>query len=310
MKDHFPEDPTLSHFSSRFVQPGFDPTAIRPIISPATQTKPRPAHTSATLPAGGSPPSRDGYVNDSPKRPLPFEDDEDDGDRPRKFARAESPLKGAAGRRLEQQKRGQPLQGTPQPDHVLPQQRPPLLPIAITNLLSDLPRAAAYLAACPRFIPEKTLDEVRKVNLRDARRAGADGNVQQQRAPLAMPPRPLPPQTMPPQASHGPAYALPQHTPSMPPGPPYSGGNPPFSHNQPAPSYTPPHQVSMPPGHPNFPNTNGQMAGYGGAGQAPGYQYGQGKSMPLSPYASYPPLAPSQLTVSSSAWHKAWALTL
>ncbi|KAL8871935.1 MAG: hypothetical protein Q9174_002339 [Haloplaca sp. 1 TL-2023] len=274
MKDHFPEDPTLSHFSSRFVQPGFDPTAIRPIISPATQTKPKAGPTSANVPAGGSPPSRDGYVNDSPKRPLPFEDDEDDGDRPRKFARAESPLKGAAGRRLEQQKRGQPLQGTPQPDHVLPQQPPPLLPIAITKLLSDLPRAATYLAACPPFNPEKTLNEVRKMDLRNARRAGSDGNSQQQRAPLAMPPRPL--QPMPPQASHGPAYALPQHTPSIPQVPHYSGGYPSFSPNQPAASYTPPHQVSMPPSHPNFPSTNGQMGGYGGPGQAPGYLYGQG----------------------------------
>lgn len=81
-------------------------------------------------------------VTNSPKRPFP-DDLESDLNRPRKLARGESPLKGAAGRRLDQQKRLQQAQGgTPQWQHNAP--APFVIPRDITFLLSIIPRAELY----------------------------------------------------------------------------------------------------------------------------------------------------------------------
>ena len=161
MKDLFTEDPSLFVFSSRFTDQDFDPTAIRPIVSPSqSRLKPPPAIENAT-------PDVDQIIQQvtqaaqtvySPKRPLPLDDSDNDVGRPHKFQRAASPLKGAAGRRLDQQKRSQlpvdpPLfqqQQIGAPPHPLP---PPPLPRDVTFLLSIIPRADTYAAT--RFKPSE-----------------------------------------------------------------------------------------------------------------------------------------------------------
>lgn len=122
MAELFPEDPKLSQFAHRYSGDGFDPTAIRPVISPAYQQRPKGSNVMQSIeqpqPVQDSPmpvyenSPRPQYLQttNSPKRPFP-EDFENDLNRPRKLARGESPLKGAAGRRLNEQKQAR---GTPQ----------------------------------------------------------------------------------------------------------------------------------------------------------------------------------------------------
>ncbi|KAL9106940.1 MAG: hypothetical protein Q9227_008063, partial [Pyrenula ochraceoflavens] len=146
MKDLYPEDPELKLFSTRFSSHYFDPTAVHIIVSPQ-QTIPR----SAIIPSieqesASDVESRksnlfDGSVTNSPKRPLPDDLDDEMRNGPRKFARGESPLKGAAGRRLDAQTRNRNVnsgQGGLQP---LP---PPPLPSHISFLLSIIPNASKY----------------------------------------------------------------------------------------------------------------------------------------------------------------------
>ncbi|KAI4109008.1 MAG: hypothetical protein L6R37_000726 [Teloschistes peruensis] len=278
MRDHFPDDPTLSHFSRRYVHQGFDPTAIRPIISPATQTRPRFLQpTDSTMPPQASPPSRTAHPNTSPKRSLPFDDSDNETERPRKLARGESPLKGAAGRRLEQQKRNQPLQGPPQFDHALPPPPPQPLPPQITDLLSALPRRA-YYPNVPRFLPGPAVEVIASVSLQNPKRAQEAINPQQ-RGPPSMPPRP--PQAPPPGLPGSP-YGMPQAMPPMPPMPPngmpnpYSGG-----YSSVPPHFTPSsfpqqHQPPVSSGGPHFQGPNGQLMGHGGAVQGSSYSYSQG----------------------------------
>ena len=153
MKELYPDDPKLYSFSQRFIGDSFDPTAIRPIISPATQARPK-AMASIEEPA---PPSRQTsppvaniapppIASNSPKRPIPLDDSDAEPSRPRKLARGESPLAGAAGRRLNQVRQGrQPNEGTPV---VVPSKAfvppPPPLPRDITFLLSIIPPASTY----------------------------------------------------------------------------------------------------------------------------------------------------------------------
>lgn len=287
MKEHFPDDPMLSHFSQRFAQTGFDPTAIRPIISPATQTRPKAGQShEPSLPGQGSPILRTGQSAASPKRALPLDDSDNDTERPRKLARGESPLKGAAGRRLEQQKRNQQSQGPPQFDQMLLQPPPPTLPAAITHVLSNLPRASHY-PIHPRFIPEKVVEHVRAMNLQSAKRVQQVGSSQQ-RPPPSMPPQP-PQQVAPPMPQ--PVH---QHPPSMPPMPqmgmpnPYSGGYSNFPNNHPAPSFLPQQQQQhfpASPSNPSFPGQNGQSLGHGSLTHGAGYAYGQGAPGQYYPYA-------------------------
>lgn len=208
MTELFPEDPSLRLFSSRFTHPIFDPTAIRPMLS-ATQARPKlapppppPAQVTSLLPdpsmnrdqspSTTAPPPR-AYdqpqpttnaaipqQTNSPKRPLPsdFENDADPSG-PRKLPRGESPLKGAAGRRLDAQKRAAAaaaaaaaaggsigagsgsamggMAGLPPP--------PPPLPKHISFLLSIIPGAATYNAT--RFNPEGMVELLRKTNVPD-----------------------------------------------------------------------------------------------------------------------------------------------
>ena len=150
MRDLYPEDPALTLFSRRFQEQGFDPTVIRPIISPATQTRPKTIPSIETEAPPQSPPNHLNTNIDSPKRPLPFDDSDTEG-RPQKLARTVrdvSPLKGAAGRRLDQQKRSRQPADMPQFNQHQMQgpPPPPPLPRDVTFLLSIIPKAETYHA--------------------------------------------------------------------------------------------------------------------------------------------------------------------
>lgn len=122
MAELFPEDPKLVRFSERYSSETFSPADYQPIIS-KFQVQPK-AIVMQSIESVPSPAAQyvNPYVQDnsprpqylepftnSPKRPLPpsFEELQQDLARPRKIIRGESPLKGAAGRRLDQQKRAQ-----------------------------------------------------------------------------------------------------------------------------------------------------------------------------------------------------------
>lgn len=163
MSDLFPEDPALTLFSRRFTQQGFDPTVIRPIISPATQTKPKtvPSIKARAESVLDSPQQRINEIINSPKRPLPTDDD--DSPRPRKVARPESPLKGAAGRRLDQQKRNRQPE-MPQFNQLVPHPPPPPpLPRDVFVLLSIIPKAETYHAT--KFSAEQLVKLLRETNI-------------------------------------------------------------------------------------------------------------------------------------------------
>jgi cleavage stimulation factor subunit 3 len=170
----YPEDPQLQRFSQRFAGPTFDPTTIRPIISPRTQMKPVMPNVMTSVEEHHPPmppqieqqrlasPARlnsphlaniQPVVNiSSPKRPL---EDADDGQQPRKLARGESPaLKGAAGRRLDAARRNLATSGnTPVVQGPLP------LPREINFLLSIIPAAHTYRET--RFKPEAMVEFLR-----------------------------------------------------------------------------------------------------------------------------------------------------
>ncbi|KAK8175072.1 half-A-TPR repeat-containing protein [Phyllosticta citrichinensis] len=186
----FPEDPQLSHFSRRYSKPTFDPTAIRHIISPLTQARPKPPPAEAqqmlqpqpvqpipqpqqqplpinTSAAVGSPrpppmPAQAQAIRDSPKRPFQPDDSDNDSVQPRKLARGESPLKGAAGRRLAAQGRNIQRDGSVNPQGGAGGPAAPL-PRDITFLLSIIPPAHTYNSV--RFVPERVVDVLRAVQL-------------------------------------------------------------------------------------------------------------------------------------------------
>ncbi|KKK19556.1 hypothetical protein AOCH_005078, partial [Aspergillus ochraceoroseus] len=163
MRELFPDDPTLEQFSHRFAAPSFDPTAIRPIISPS-QTRPKSAYPQEQIISRhGTPTSRyqEASVTNSPKRPL--EDFDDDITRPRKFVRAESPLKTAQRRQIDQQKRTQPMTGTQTGSQYRSQGSAAPLPRDIVYLLSIIPPASTYTAG--RFSPEKMVDLIRRIDM-------------------------------------------------------------------------------------------------------------------------------------------------
>ena len=204
MIDLFPEDPALTLFSRRFAQQGFDPTAIRPIISPATQTRPK-ASASIKAEVEGVPDSPQQRINEiinSPKRPLPTDDD-DDSPRPRKVARPESPLKGAAGRRLDQQKRNRQPE-IPQFTQPVPHPPPPPpLPRDVMFLLSIIPKAETYHAT--KFSAEQLVKLLRETNIPTSMAQaptlpGARGLPQNQPMP---PYQPMPPPNPQPQVPYG-----------------------------------------------------------------------------------------------------------
>lgn len=175
MAELFPDDPKLFRFASRYSGDSFDPTAVRPIVSPATQTRPKNiVLQSIEKPASALNSPRPQYIQEhsprpqyiqqthSPKRPFPTEEFENDLNRPRKLARGESPLKGAAGRRLDQQKRMQQAQGTPQWQA---NAAPFIVPRDITFLLSIIPRADLYTST--KFNPEAMVRLLSQTNIPD-----------------------------------------------------------------------------------------------------------------------------------------------
>lgn len=118
MAELFPEDPKLKSFAARFETDTFDPISAPVIISKATQMRPKQlvpiieqpnAARHSPLPMARqeqSPRPQYARATASPKRPLGALDD-DDLNPPKRFQRGPSPLKGAAGRRLDQQRRNQ-----------------------------------------------------------------------------------------------------------------------------------------------------------------------------------------------------------
>jgi cleavage stimulation factor subunit 3 len=113
---------------------------IMRVASPPPLNSPHMAHL---LPA-----------TDSPKRPL----EDAENDQPRKFTRAESPLKGAAGRRLDAARRSNMAVGGNTPVAA-----PFQWPREINFLLSIIPNASTYDAT--RFRPEAMIDLLQDLTL-------------------------------------------------------------------------------------------------------------------------------------------------
>ena len=156
MAELFPEDPKLMLFNARYSTDKFDPISARIIVSPATQLKPKQLMQSIEQPTSmhnsprppplavrSSPRPHFLPVTNSPKRPLLVDDFDEP---PRKiqrnefqeFQRGASPLKGAAGRRLDQQRR---LQGQGAASY---NSAPAPIARDITFLMSQIPRAEFY----------------------------------------------------------------------------------------------------------------------------------------------------------------------
>jgi len=215
MKDLFPEEPEIVRFGSRFTAPNFDGLGVQLVLS-ETQVRskmavpaafvqqPPPAGFMPTLqpPGMGSPDQGalrlgpNGPYVASPKRPL--DDGDSDMEHQRKFIRGESPLKGAAGRRVagggqqtvlghmstgstsgQQQAGGAggfmtknyvPSGAAGMPPPQLQQQQPvgpPPLPRDVLFLLSILPNTAQYQAVL--FEPNRMVDLLRGMNVESAR---------------------------------------------------------------------------------------------------------------------------------------------
>lgn len=166
MNDLFPEDPLLVLFSRRFTSHGFNPTAIRPIISPNTQARPKTYPSNQQYYTANHTPPKVVQTGTSPKRALPLDDSDTDGGRPPKLARIESPLAGAAGRRrLDQQKRHQPPQDMSRYEGQSMAQAPapPDLPRDVLFLLSMIPNADTYTVT--KFKAEEMIKLIRETNL-------------------------------------------------------------------------------------------------------------------------------------------------
>lgn len=157
MAELFPEDPKLQLFAARYSSDTFNPVAAPLIISKAVQMRPKqanpvpvptieqhPVAAAYTLPTRleHSPAPQYIRATASPKRPLNNNDD-DDLNPPKRVARGASPLKGAAGRRMDQQRRNQAS----------------ALHRDITFLLGILPPSHSYDA--PRYSPAGLVDLLR-----------------------------------------------------------------------------------------------------------------------------------------------------
>lgn len=179
MRDLYPSDPQLKLFGCRYSDGDFDPTVVQPIISPARQARPKgivpPPMIERPSSAQDSPRLAISIAVPqttlSPKRQL--EESDNESGHARKIPRSESPLKGAAGRRLDAKRSqlrqelhpGENQAGTPLPTHVVP---PPVsgpapLPPEIHRLLTMIPRAESYNATT--FSPHKMMDLLRNIDL-------------------------------------------------------------------------------------------------------------------------------------------------
>ncbi|KAI9710575.1 MAG: mRNA 3'-end-processing protein rna14 [Bogoriella megaspora] len=207
MADLFPEDPKLVLFKERFAEDRFDPISYRIVISPATQARPKAlsgvvATVEAPQPSPKLAPSQ---IVNSPKRPLVSDDS--DNERPRKLARGESPLAGAAGRKQQQQQQKRRLENITENGGRLP---PAPLPQQIMGLLNILPSARHYNG--PLLPPQVAIQLLRNVDL--------------SRAKLGQP-------QMPPVQQYTPTPVLGQMPPYGYPPPPAGYGQPSYGYNYP-----------------------------------------------------------------------------
>lgn len=203
MKDLFPEDPQLARFAQRYSSPTFDPTTVRPVISlqaqmkpkmpdivptvempqppqpplppPVQETRPSPAPQSPRVPPPAAAAAALLPVTHSPKRP--FEDIDNELSQPRKIVRGESPLKGAAGRRLDAARRN-----LARASDVPSAPPPPPLPRDINFLLNIIPHARHYDIG-HIFNPQKLVAVFQHISLP----ASVAGQGQGMAAPVAAP---------------------------------------------------------------------------------------------------------------------------
>lgn len=189
MADLYPEEPDISRFSNRFSLPTFDAMHAQLLLSP-TQAQPKTEMPMVAAPPQAMPSIEErrspkaapeillgpnGPYVASPKRPL----EDSDTDTPqRKFMRAESPLKGAAGMRMQGKATMTASSGgggggfatkTFVPANIAAQQAGPVpLPPTIDAFLRILPNAMSYNGV--RFDPTKLVQYMPSVNLQAARR--------------------------------------------------------------------------------------------------------------------------------------------
>lgn len=178
MAELYPDEPEVARFTQRFELPNLDASRTILALSP-TQMQPKMAIIEPTLasvqaasgfPAGLVSPlpgqmllGPHGPYIASPKRPL---DDADDDSPAAKYLRGESPLKGAAGRRIATASGAATVAaGNIALRNVSQTQS---LPNAILQLLAVLPSADSYKAT--RFVPEKMVELMKHVDLTRARR--------------------------------------------------------------------------------------------------------------------------------------------
>lgn len=211
MRELFPGLTPMDLFSDRHATEPFDPIEVFPVVSPS-QIRPKtggiiPSIEGADLPRSPVQNVIDAITTNSPKRPLP--DDFDDNPA-RKMARGESPLKGAAGRRMNQQRQTNGSTSISAP-------LPPPLPPQIHYLLSILPK--------PQFYTDTRFDAAKMVNLIRDVHLPPPGQIPAQHTPQ---PPPIWPHQQPQHFAHLPQPPLPgQPFPGMPPTPvhgQYNGG--------------------------------------------------------------------------------------
>ncbi|KAI0104702.1 hypothetical protein GGR51DRAFT_521748 [Nemania sp. FL0031] len=171
MAELFPDEPSIYPFAARFATDRFNPISARVIVSPAQQMRPKAAilqsveDVTPSLRATPQPMAQversprpqllsmnQGNVN-SPKRPFQM-DEADDYNPPRKIARGVSPLKGAAGRRLDQQRRQGGIAASGATISI---------PRDITFLLGLIPPADTFHAH--RFKPERMVQLIRDTDV-------------------------------------------------------------------------------------------------------------------------------------------------
>lgn len=302
MAELYPEDPKLQLFASRWQSAKadgskFSPTSARFIISPAVQTKKAEKQppsdvggvqrTTSTIEgvvasAVNSPRPASLQVSNSPKRA--YQADESDTDiqqgPPRKFQRGESPLKGAAGRRLAAAAAGRTVSNlaggatTPTP-----------LPRDLAFLLSILPKSSLSGHLAGKLDVNKLVTVMSGVDVSRPPPATISVIQTQAQAPV---PRPLssvhPPLPQPLQSPVGATGYASQQSSVQRPGTGYQ---------QYAPAATAAAAAAPPP----QPQQQPPVAQYGGYGTplppSTGAPYqGYTPAQPPAQYSSYPPAQP------------------
>ncbi|KAI1322333.1 hypothetical protein F5Y16DRAFT_386802 [Xylariaceae sp. FL0255] len=178
MAELFPNSSDPSPFAARFATEKFNPINARVIISPAQQMRPKMGGSIQSIeyaplsvrttpqpvaPLAIQPDRSPRFQNlttrdvglSSPKRPFQA-DDGDDFNPPRKVARGVSPLKGAAGRRLDQQRR---QGGTSTSGPIVS------IPRDITFLIGQIPSADNFNPH--QFNPERMVRLIRETPVPD-----------------------------------------------------------------------------------------------------------------------------------------------